>query len=268
VDTGYFVFGLASSSGAIEISGTDDDALYRTARYDSSVTGADLEFATPVSNGGYEVKLHFAEIFAGITAAGQRVFDVYAENQLVIAGLDIFDRVGLNAALVLSVPVNVTDGTLNLRFDHLGLQNPQVCAIEVHAVVPAVPLSFEEWLVLNNLAGQSTNDSDKGGLSNLDEFELQMDPNDPNDDLGFRLGIVAQGNSRMIALPELKPIGNYYIHRNSNLEDLGDGGNRIATITRAQIEAMSPAQRSSHMFEDTGGGARAFYRLYFEPVAE
>jgi chitodextrinase len=267
-DSGYFNLGQTSSAGAIAIAGTEDDVLYQTERYDSAPTGGDMMFATPVSNGKYEVKLHFAETFAGITAAGQRVFDVFAEEQLAIDDLDIFDRVGLNTALVVVLPVTVTDGTLNVRFAHLDLQNPKICAIEIHAVQPDGPPTFEEWLLLNNLDGQTSGDADAGGLSNLEEYELQLDPNDPADDLAFHLTCTPEAGGKRIALPVLKPIGNYHLHRSTGLDDLGNLVHRIDTITRAEIEAMSPEERATYTVLDSSGGERAFYQLFFEPVAD
>jgi len=262
-DVGFFNIGQTAPNSN-PISGTEDDALYQTERYDGSTAGADLEFSTAVSNGKYEVKLHFAETFSGITAAGQRVFDVYAEEQLAIDDLDIFDRVGSNAALVMTIPVTVTDGNLNIRFDHLGIQNPKVCAIEVDAIASTGP-TFPEWLAAHNLTGQTTGDSDGGGLSNFDEYQLQMDPNSSADDLSFRLTCTNQGPGKLVALPTLKPIGTYYLHRSSNLTDISNVANRINTITKSQIEAMTPAQRGSYTVMDSSGGPRAFYQLFFEP---
>ncbi|RYD41200.1 MAG: hypothetical protein EOP83_34210, partial [Verrucomicrobiaceae bacterium] len=263
-DVGFFNIGnTAPNSNAI--SGTEDDALYQTERYDASSAGADLEFSTDVANGKYEVKLHFAETFSGITTAGQRVFDVYAQEQLAVDNLDIFDRVGSNAALVMTIPVTVTDGDLDIRFDHLGIQNPTICAIEVYSIVPAGLPTYAEWLTSHNLTGQTTGDSDGGGLSNLAEYELQMDPNSPADDLEFHVTCTDQGAGKLVALPTLKPIGTYYLHRSSNINDLGNVANRINTITKAQIEAMTPTQRANYTVLDNSGGARAFYQLIFEP---
>ena len=263
-DIGFFNIGQTSPNSN-PISGTDDDALYQTERYDSSSAGADLEFTSAVANGKYEVKLYFAETYNQITTAGQRLFDVYAEEQLAIDDLDIFDRVGSNAALVMTIPATVTDGNLNIRFDHLGIQNPKICAIEVYSIVPAGLPTFAEWLTSHNLTGQTTGDSDGGGLSNLAEYELQMDPNSPNDDLAFHVTCTNQGPGKLIALPVLKPIGTYYLHRSADLNNLGNVANRIGTITKAQIESMTPTQRANYTVLDNSGGTRAFYQLFFEP---
>ena len=72
----------------------------------------------------------------------------------------------------------------------------------------------------------------------------------------------------MIALPDLKPIGNYHLHRSADLGDIGDPANRIDTATKAEIEAMTPQEREDYTVSDSSGGPRAFYKLYFEPVAE
>jgi hypothetical protein len=55
---------------------------------------------------------------------------VWVQGQLRVDDLDIFSRVGVNAALVISLPVTVSDGQLNLTFAH-GVENPKISAIEV-----------------------------------------------------------------------------------------------------------------------------------------
>lgn len=247
------------------IAGTDDDVLYQTERYDPQPTGAFLEYNFALPNGQYEVRLHFAETFSGITGPGQRVFDVFAENALALDNFDIFAHAGLNRAYVTTFPVTVADGSLNLRWVH-GVQNPKVCAVEVYPIQSgAAQPTFEQWLESNGLAGQTTADSDGGTLSNFEEYELQMDPNDPSDDLEFSLRCADAGNDVVISLPELKPLGNYYLHRSTSLDNIANVANRIDTITRAEVEAMTPFQRQNYGFEDTSGGSRGFYKLYFEP---
>ncbi len=55
--------------------------------------------------------LKFAEIY--YEAAGERVFDVWMEDQKVISNLDIYSQVGKNRAYDVVLPVRVVDGVLN-----------------------------------------------------------------------------------------------------------------------------------------------------------
>ncbi|QJE97074.1 malectin domain-containing carbohydrate-binding protein [Luteolibacter luteus] len=264
-DTGFSSGSTNTSTNAI--AGTDDDTLYQTERYDPQSTGAFLEYNFALANGQYEVRLHFAETYSGVTAPGQRLFDVFAENNLALDDFDIFAHAGLNRACVITFPVVVADGSLNLRWVHGAAQNPKVCAIEVYPIQGGgAQQTFEQWLETNGLAGQTTADSDGGTLDNFGEYELQMDPNDPSDDLEFSLRCSDSGNDVVISLPELKPLGNYHLHRSTSLNNIGNVANRVETITRAEIEAMTVFQRQNYGFEDTTGGSRGFYRLYFEPA--
>lgn len=343
-----FNIGSTSTTSAT-ITGAVDQTIYQSERYDASSSGAKLEYAFIVDDGQYEVTLHFAETY--VSGVGQRVFDVFAEGLIAIDDLDIYDRVGGNAALSITFPVTVEDGTLNVQFEH-GIQNPKVCGIEIFSVIPeteapTIPTdlsgapapsfvhlawtastdnvgvtgykilrddvevatvatldyidpgldgstsydykviamdaagnesdpamvtvvtlqSFEDWLASHGLTGETDVDSDGGSLDNLAEFELQLDPNDPQDDLEFSLYCEDSPSGAMITLPTLKPLGNYYLHRDTDLDDIGNLSNRIDMVTRAEIQAMTPQERSEYSVEDTAGGARAFYQLIFEPTA-
>lgn len=270
-NTWYSDYGFntgSTSTAAAAIAGTEDDQLYQSERYDSSPNGDSLLYSFDLPNGTYEVKLHFAEVWAGASGVGLRVFDISAEGNPAVEDMDIFARVGAATACTVTFPVSVTDGQLNIGFTH-GVQNPKISGIEVFEIVPVVqpPQTFEQWLVANGLEGQTTGDADKGGLDNLAEFELQMDPNDTSDDLGFRLRCTTETGNPVIALPVLKPIGNYHLHRDTDLTDIGNVANRIDTVTKAEIEAMTPEERAAHTVPDPSGGPRAFYQLIFEPVA-
>src|SRR5262249_23918269 len=72
-DTG-FSGGSTVDRGSIAIANTNDDRIYQTERYGMS------GYAFDVANGRYTVRLHFAETYTGITACGQRVFDVKVEG--------------------------------------------------------------------------------------------------------------------------------------------------------------------------------------------
>ncbi|MGJ5628279.1 malectin domain-containing carbohydrate-binding protein [Nostoc sp. CALU 1950] len=127
----YFVGGNPYST-TTAIASTVADSLYQTERWLSN-----LDYAIPVLNGDYTVKLQFAEIYWN--AAGQRIFDVSAENQLVVDDLDIFAQAGgKNIALDKSFNVNVKDGTLNLNF-LASKDNAKVSAIEIIPVSATGP---------------------------------------------------------------------------------------------------------------------------------
>jgi len=153
-------------------------------------------------------------------------------------------------------------------------QNYEVRAIDA-AGNPSLPatltissIEFDDWLDDHGLAGQTAADSDKGGLDNLTEFQLGLDPLDPSDDLTFRLKCVPQGAVVAIHYPDLKPFGHFHLHMSSSLLDISNPVNRISTLTPAQIEAMAPAARIGHILEIPSPGERAFFTLVFEPIVD
>ena len=107
-----------------EVANTKDPALYRTERY--SMTA--YSFAIP--NGKYTVKLHFAEVYSGITAAGERVFSFNVQGH-EFKDFDIWVKAGgFGKAYVESVDVEVTDGKLNITFTP-SVENPKINGIEI-----------------------------------------------------------------------------------------------------------------------------------------
>jgi len=123
------------------INNTVNDVLYQTERWDST-TSPELTYSFTLTNGNYQVNLHFAETYAGTFSVGSRVFDVLLEGQLRIDNLDIYNQAGANTPLVITLPVTVADGQLNIALVH-GIQNPKISAIEVVAASasPVVPPS-------------------------------------------------------------------------------------------------------------------------------
>jgi predicted RecB family endonuclease len=108
-DTG-FTGGSTVNRGSLGVTGTLDPCLFETERYGMTA------FATAVANGEYTVNLLFAETYAGITGAGQRVFTVNVEGTTV-GPIDIFAQAGgARKALVKTVTVTVADGVLNMTF--------------------------------------------------------------------------------------------------------------------------------------------------------
>ncbi|KAK9116067.1 hypothetical protein Sjap_015014 [Stephania japonica] len=95
-----------------------------------------LEYEIPVdSRLDYMVWLHFAEIDAGVTAAGRRVFDVHI-NQRNVSRIDIFERVGGFAAFDWQYRVrNLSSTYLSVRLVPV-VGDPLLCGLENYALVP------------------------------------------------------------------------------------------------------------------------------------
>ena len=117
------------------ISGTTMDPLYQSERWDGSSSPA-MTYALPVSDGTYEVILHFAEIYSGAAAVGGRVFSVFAEGESILQNYDIFAEVRFLAAVEQAFTINVTDGLLEIEFVHGAANNPKISAIEVLSLGP------------------------------------------------------------------------------------------------------------------------------------
>ena len=85
--------GAIASNPNLAIKNTDDDVLYQ------SELNGNLRYSIPVSNGTYDLKLHFAELV--YKNPGQRVFNISIENnQFQLQNYDIFSKVGHAAAIV------------------------------------------------------------------------------------------------------------------------------------------------------------------------
>ncbi|MGW4795651.1 S8 family serine peptidase [Nonomuraea sp. NPDC004297] len=106
---GYLADQNRTHSTSKTISGTGDQALFRTARESM------LEYRFDgVPAGTYTVELDFAEVRN--MRMGQRVFDVLVEGQLAIPALDLALESGTYTAVSRQYTVKVTDGQLNVRF--------------------------------------------------------------------------------------------------------------------------------------------------------
>lgn len=105
------------------IARTENDPVYRDVRY--NLTGYSLR----VPNGSYKVTLQFCEVH--YDRHGARVFDVSLQGERVIEGLDVFERVGRNAALDFEFhDVKVTDGVLKVGFTPI-VEYPAVAGIVI-----------------------------------------------------------------------------------------------------------------------------------------
>jgi hypothetical protein len=108
----------------LKIEGTKDQNIYQAERYSMS------KFTQALPNGKYTVKLHFAETYEGITEKGQRVFSFNVEGK-EFKDFDPFAKSGGFAhAYVETVPVEITDGTLDITFTP-NVENPEINGIEI-----------------------------------------------------------------------------------------------------------------------------------------
>ena len=125
-DDGAYAGGTSrtySTTGAI--AATEDDALYLSERW-----GNTFSYNVPVSNGTYDVTLHFAEIYW--QDEGRRVLNVNLEGgEVELANLDIVKVAGSKTAYARTLEgIVVEDGEINLDFSTLQ-DNAKVSAIEI-----------------------------------------------------------------------------------------------------------------------------------------
>lgn len=95
-----------------QIKGSQDPELYRSYRE------GDFSIAHRIDDGTYDITFHFAE--PNNLGARERVFNVYAEESLVVEDLDIVsfrDGKTLSGLTVTAPNVVVGDGELNVRFE-------------------------------------------------------------------------------------------------------------------------------------------------------
>ena len=122
-----FVGGTSVARADTEVKNTPDKAIYLTERYSLKA------YRIAVPNGAYTVRLHFAETYERITAAGQRIYTVSVEGQPVLKDFDPFQEAGARfAAVVKECQATVADGELTIEFADK-VQNPMINGIEVIA---------------------------------------------------------------------------------------------------------------------------------------
>ena len=123
-DQGFAGGDTIARDDGLQITNTTDPMLYRTEHY-----GMDA-FSCRIPNGKYMVKLYFAETFEGITGVGQRVFSFNVQGR-DFKDFDVWQKAGgPERALVESVPVDITDGKLQITFTS-NVENPEINAIEI-----------------------------------------------------------------------------------------------------------------------------------------
>ena len=105
---------------------TGSAVIYKAERY--SMTKFTY---SPVPNGDYTVKLHFCETYEGITGPGMRIFGYKVQGDgPAVKDFDLFATVGALKPVVKTVPITVTNHTVEVDFTSQE-QNPQINAIEI-----------------------------------------------------------------------------------------------------------------------------------------
>ena len=120
------VDGSTSDRTGLGVKGTDNPAIYETERYSME----SYKFTVP--NGTYTVKMHFAETYEGIGAAGDRVFDVSLQGKPVLTNFDAFKEGKAAATAVVKEfkDVQVTNGQIVIGFTPK-VENPEINGIEI-----------------------------------------------------------------------------------------------------------------------------------------
>lgn len=95
-------------------------------------------FTIPVTNGSYNVRLHFTEL--NKTGAGQRVFDVNIEGGTSeLTGFDVFVAAGgMHKAIVREFTTTIADGNVSIAFIRQ-VENAKISAIEILPLTSSAP---------------------------------------------------------------------------------------------------------------------------------
>ena len=124
--------GTTAKIAAIDIKGTENDALYLDYRYGA---GGEILCSYPVPTASHcNVNLITSEEYftkdSGRGAAGKRIFGMALEGRTLVTGIDIFAEVGDHTSLVKTAATDVTDGQLDVTFPR-EIENPTVAALRI-----------------------------------------------------------------------------------------------------------------------------------------
>jgi hypothetical protein len=153
--------------------GTQNPKLYQSERYGNAFG---YQFSVP--NGNYTAILKFAETYW--TNANQRVFNVAVNGKPVVSNLDIFSKVGGNAAYDVSVPVLVSNGQIQINLTTIK-DNAKICAIEIIPLNTlevvagrgsAIDSNYNVWLADTGYSSGTSTDTVITNISNTADPEL------------------------------------------------------------------------------------------------
>lgn len=243
--------GGSSYSTSSSIAGTNDDVIYQSERYGNS-----FSYNIPVENGSYQVVLMFAEIFH--SSAGQRVFNVSIEGEEVISNLDIFSKVGKNAAYNETYDVTISDGVINISFTTIA-DNAKISAIRV------VDLAFqgETFTLTTNAVNNGTLSTDPEEIIYPAGSNVQITA---VPDMGYMFeawngDLAGSENPSYLYMDGDKSIGatfievNYYTLSTSatNGSIQADPGPESQGYVEGTVVSLSPSADAGYFFSGWGG---------------
>ncbi len=145
----------ASWSVTDAIAGTDDDTLFQSQKF-----GSNLNYSLAVPNGIYRVKLYMAELF--FTSAGQRLFDISIEGNIVKSNYDAFLEVGHDTADIETFEnINVTDGLLDISLN-ANLSDAMINGIVIETMDAASSSSSSS---ISSVSSSSTSSSNSSSIN-------------------------------------------------------------------------------------------------------
>ena len=115
--------------------------IYQSERYMPESSPDSLVYTFSLTNGAYDIALHFAEIY--FTYSGARIFSIEIQGVLLLTEFDIDDIVEHDTATTLIYDdIGVEDGTLTIELTRGSVHNPKISGIEiVEDVVASLPIT-------------------------------------------------------------------------------------------------------------------------------
>ncbi|WP_194977130.1 PKD domain-containing protein, partial [Aquiflexum lacus] len=223
-------------------------ALYQTER---SANPPTFGYNIPVPNGSYNINLHFAEIYWGATGggpggnAGQRIFDVTINGQLVLDNYDINAEVGPQNLVIKTFDVEVVNGQIVMDFSALasvgGVNEPKLSAFEIFGVtnVPnEAPVAVATADPLSGFAPLTVAFSSEGSWDDDEIVSYSWDFGDGNTSL-------EENPTHIYTIP-----GNY-----SAVLTVTDGEGLIGTSSVDIIVSEEPGDGAFSLYLNTGSAA-------------
>ncbi len=199
------------------------DAIFAQERYDQPAEPK-MQFDIPLPEGEYTLNLYMADTYSQTTQPGDRLFNIYAEGEILEQSLDLVERFGDDQAVALTYGITVSDGVLEILFEHAGADNPIVSAIEILAGAPTT-----QPLVLSSITNQTVTE----GVALDGSLQAQVSGGDGTDVSFLATGL---------------PLGVSIDENTGVISGTPAGGTANATPYQVQIEASDLTNQTSTVF--------------------